>query len=1187
GGGPGKGVEVELDEVEAVHRVYPATIPFLRLLATLIHTPKRIPLRERTLDVAYASVSGSKAPFVAFVVDNVFANIPRREYAVPADRWEINDLCLTFVERCLASFDVESLTLNSTAENVLALLMHPGYDLLARLLTPNTAFHKSVMSYVLEGLPGFDRAFDEEEPFFASTIVRVMRIVLRVLEAQDVFLDVLVPLIQQLDPSTLSGHAVHPRSHYTRLDTAIGYTDNVAPALAAYVTTFHSHVELALLSVKTLAILAKPLGGGVIERSDESDRIMAGYTAILDNTESVEDPLEAESTADKYTGAGAEDPSLAHEAALQQATRLAVLQLFVRNTDSRASYPNLAHFLLFGSPNNKEGIQDPHALGSSRTCIHSLLDLVNEGVPRLNAANDDERDDDGISGPPLFQSLPSLAEPMYHVLYQLCVHPRTSEFVMRYLRTREGFFARQVAGVPCLVPSIGDEDEDNEDGDESGTIQVMYTDGSRVLTTVPQLTSFLRLRSWIFDLVSTEMHVLSGKTRWKGVDDVLGVLFGVQSSSAVFADLAQTSLRLIEFGLSLSFDWADSLSVQPLELRYLVSLPLNTCVRLDADGCEIVDRSALLLLLAAARRQLTQNQIQTEKQLAELHAEITYILESCAVENHRRQVAHARVASYDAWKRLLDVVLLKCFDRVPADRREPILLEVLGTLLKQIATVDDDQSSILLSEAVVTCVTRLRDERRVQVLHGRRGMPVDRLAAILKTILECVADNVELVRGNLYAAAGLVVGDGELVSLGDSLSHVDRLVSTIARDAIDGSEIWQTVAFMLLDSLLRLTSHTPILTPLSKYGILSNFVRGLRDSDGRLGDILKPDPDDLNALYVYEAKMSLFIRVAMTRAGAERLVEAGVVSVLAGCDYVDKRPDGDVSFVDASTFLPSATHRYHQLLLPALQLVCAIVATLGTKHSTASSEAREFLAGHSASVVILLKSDESELDGLAVVEQMRLLVWLCAGLLPGVPKSELLSPHSGFGAIHGAILSLAAKSLGGRSLLAGVTPQTDAELLVVSQSPSKFDALKRQKERVLRRSIVEYLGSASEFTEAEIVPVLSPVVVVPRGDNQTRFIATLPTIGDAISALSSLATDLAAALRQIAALSAELSAPDHVRIDHDIPGSSGLDIPQKRALVCRALETERKSRETDAAVLNGTAEMMLLMLWRHIALFVS
>ena len=114
--------------------------------------------------------------------------------------------------------------------------------------------------------------------------------------------------------------------------------------------------------------------------------------------------------------------------------------------------------------------------------------------------------------------------------------------------------------------------------------------------------------------------------------------------------------------------------------------------------------------------------------------------------------------------------------------------------------------------------------------------------------------------------------------------------------------------------------------------------------------------DDLNPLYVYEAKMSLLIRMSQSRAGAERLLEARVLPILADCDYLDARPEADHAFLGTSTFtrchhttsqyytaerntfLPSAVQRYHQLLTPALELVTGIIVTLGHKHVTAANQ---------------------------------------------------------------------------------------------------------------------------------------------------------------------------------------------------------------------------------------------------------
>ena len=141
----------------------------------------------------------------------------------------------------------------------------------------------------------------------------------------------------------------------------------------------------------------------------------------------------AEATAEQYTGAGAptvDEPS----DALLQAIRLAVLDLFVRNTTQQRPYPNIAHWLLFGGSAANNQIQDPHALGARRSCVHSILDLLNSGVPRLRGKGREHRQ--SAASDALFSVLPTLAERLYCIIYQLCKHPRTSDSTMRYLRTR-------------------------------------------------------------------------------------------------------------------------------------------------------------------------------------------------------------------------------------------------------------------------------------------------------------------------------------------------------------------------------------------------------------------------------------------------------------------------------------------------------------------------------------------------------------------------------------------------------------------------------------------------------------------------------------------------------------------------------------------------------------------------------
>lgn len=916
---PTPGVEAELEEIEAAHRLYPSTIPFLKLLSTLIHTPKRVPLKDRLADSQPINTVPESlgqpyrlpgiAPFTAFVIDNVFANIPNREYSRPSDRWQTNDLCLCYIERALASFDLESLvTIPDSAslksDSLIPLLVHPGYDVMKRLLT-HSPLQASILSYVVEGVKGFEKEFADEEPFFGSTIIRILRVVYRVLEIQDIFLDVLIPLLSEIDSAPIVG-TIHPRSYFSRFDQALSFSPQYIPAIAAYVA-YPTHSELVLLSIKILVILSSstfvPNLTTLIERSEDSERIMAGFMEII-STESLEDVMQAETLVEQAAGAGAPEldespPSLA------QAIRLSALDLLIQETEPTRPYPNIAHFLLFGGTKNEQ-VQDPHALGARRTGIHVILDSLNAGVPRLRGKGGEHDREYSSRTTPLFIILPGLAERFYRVVYQLCTHPKTSDFTTRYLRTREDFFARQLASTSAQVaPSL-----------QEPYIQVQYDDGSRVTTTVSSLGSSLRLRSCIFDLVALDLHILTNKGHLKGVSELLDILFGNESgydsedeNFQPFQDIGQSHMRIIEFLQSLMFDWSDSLAVEPIELQFLGQLNLHSCLRKDATGCEIVDRTALLTLLTAAKRTLhAQGVIVTAAHAEQLQRETAYILESCVVENHRREVTYAVATGYEAWRRLLDMTLTKCFDRLPHDRRENMLFDLLHVLPAAIQSANIEESTaVLLSEAVLSSITKLREDRRQQIVIQSAGgntksgsLPAERLYAILSSILKGIIDSnrVELVRGNLYAVlinyVHLISSHGEP----DSLSHrggdnfalsltsstreasfsdnslalmpfdhlsrsqgstkslaagslaviksvMERLVATVSRDAIDGTEVWKTVAFMLLDALVQLSGaekHQSVLSALTRHGILSNFVRGIKESDSRLLSVLKPDP---------------------------------------------------------------------------------------------------------------------------------------------------------------------------------------------------------------------------------------------------------------------------------------------------------------------------------------------------------
>lgn len=201
---------------------------------------------------------------------------------------------------------------------------------------------------------------------------------------------------------------------------------------------------------------------------------------------------------------------------------------------------------------------------------------------------------------------------------------------------------------------------------------------------------------------------------------------------------------------------------------------------------------------------------------------------------------------------------------------------------------------------------------------------------------------------------------GALDILGDS-SLGERLLETASADAADASDAWKTVALSLLDALAALYGHENRPNRVVQFLARKNFFSALvgailRREDQALQAILKTDPASLNALYIYEAKMAFFLRLAQRQEGAERLLESGILEVLTECSFLDQKPSGnstDIGLVDA--FIPAQAERFHQLLMPALDLVLALVAHIGRDHMTLWNKVARFVSQHYAVLESVLK----------------------------------------------------------------------------------------------------------------------------------------------------------------------------------------------------------------------------------------
>ncbi|KAJ1300573.1 hypothetical protein OPQ81_002227 [Rhizoctonia solani] len=1207
-----RGVPAELDEIEAPARTYPATLSFLRLLNALVPFPPD--------NLGSGHRAPGTGPYVKFVLEDVLVKVDTREYGDPSERWKVMDAALEFVLRSLEGFDMSSLAgTGDKADSVQKLVQHPGFGVLLRVLVD------SPTRDVLFGILSLSDT--HHDPFYISSLVRTLRILARTLGIQDVFIDLLVPAARSLALDMDIPAVVSPA------DQILLWRPESVVHIAGLVN-YRLSREVVLLSVKLTTRLSQSGHFNSMENSALFPRRVSRLLGIL-----------ADVNVDGYVQGLKIEPGedIGDE---EDLVRDAIIDFLLVNTTATAPSPNFAHLLLGFDVSLTTGsgampIQDSRAIGARENCLGVVLDMVGEGVARL----DRKKKQDRQGQDPLFERHPVFAEKCYRLIHQLCTHSLTFGTTIRYLRTHEDFFARQLSAVP-MRPVTSDQPD--------GAIRL--ADNSVLPTSCSALTAYLRLRSWVLDLVSLELHIMSGVEQDPRASRILSLLFqkpsGPENALSIFEEAmnmpapGQGLMRVLELLESLAFQWTDAKAVEPVQLQLFADLNFDSCLRPDATGCYVVDADALLSLLTQQKRYLQKHGfLPTPEHHTQLKAETRYLLECCALENNARLIAHARAAAYESWTRLCNVALTRCFDSLADESREMVLFDVVQALPPVILAAAEPQTAILLCETLLSLVAKLRDDRHHQVVLQSivddpvaATLPPERLNSLLGAIMDCVLQpgTTERQRGNLYSAmvhyvhlafsaeervqsrldqsqspSSAVVLFGaappkranlESSTLQVLNKFVDRLVPLVCRDAIDGSDVWKTIAFTFLESLVRVSrmekAHR-VLGIMARQGFLAHFVQSVAESEDQLLAVLKPDPESLNALYVYEAKMSLLIKIAQTRQGADRLQDARVLAVLAQCDFLNARPEKDVDFRNLESFLPSALERYHQILVPALEIATSVVSTIGSDSPSVAKQALNFILAHRETCLMLFTTEETYLP-LASVRELHLFVSLCALVAPHVEAKDLSDARS-FGQVHAAVLELASRILSQGGWRMNVIPVTESELLdakrkakgIAHSKMSVFDRRAREATDYLHKWILVYLSAISERslgTNEPFHPVLTAVASTAR---EPAAIATgKPYLADAIAALKASVARLSSLLAELKEMPTQTGRLGLDEVDEIVEAAqvsflNDLDIPQRRALASRELAHAAEGYRSDVRSTLHTIEILLLLLWRHLQHFLS
>lgn len=629
------GVRLELEQVEAPNGFYPGTTSFINFLSALVVADTSIsggrvqgdvtalvadlPVTSTTGQIVQttqplgaplstATPGGSASleigleKYITFVVEAVLlptvssSHGSPREFASRIEKWRLVAASLRFLERCLSTFDLKALERPISSSNrrgaedretLLRLAVHPGFGVMKRLLSSSKLLNE-ILAVLQPSLPGVglsdtaagyevvDSAAGKQTVFLATAVKTSMRIVLKALQGQDLFLQVLLPTLAGLvEPEESFGRSSATTSSTQQrslvadleLETRIGESTSYTAIDSKLLQEYESVVQMALYVKSTrddLALLAVELltevarsnafsevdrfadgnGGmgrrkmnrlvGLLEMTDESARVKEGIVRRLDALAETDDEggavLITTTSESEEEGDDALQGTSSVLAGGNEAICRAILNLLLANTGSSQTAPNIAHLLLgfdLRITRAEEQVIPSPGPESPRGALHSILDLLRGE----QTEDEDDQDEDNEGLPTLLDTHPALAEKTLALVVRLATHPFTSSGTLRYLRTQEDFWGHQIRinFMSYCVPVQRESGEDSLDDPNLSKLargSVVYADGRSIVTSVDALVSSLVSRQHLLNGIALELHSLVINGQISQAAKLSGALYG-------------------------------------------------------------------------------------------------------------------------------------------------------------------------------------------------------------------------------------------------------------------------------------------------------------------------------------------------------------------------------------------------------------------------------------------------------------------------------------------------------------------------------------------------------------------------------------------------------------------------------------------------------------------------------------
>ncbi|KAI9590013.1 nuclear pore complex protein Nup205 [Glossina fuscipes] len=981
-------IVLEIEQNECRLEKYPLTQGILELLYSLITSgiPKNLGCGSR---------KPGFDPYLRFIVNNIFLKFCNRNYKDPIEKWIIGVKCLKILQYLLDTYEVKSQHFEENKSDEAP----PGFHIMLQLQT-KTEFLRLILSIIdtvhvyLDACKNFPGKIHVEEcALYCLKIIRFG------LVHQDAFLEAhslanstillcgLKKILLDINPRTKKP------DHLLNTTSFIMYSNWLPSNSFEAVKILHVISKQSIMHSHIFEILT--------QNENTRNRLRQGFVECLEH-----DYIPSNNVV-KVDGV--------EPLRIELQTKEAILELIQDNLYHPS--PNLAFFLL-GFDNDKDHLFQNQRLGIlewSSNCTKSLISLLDNHLEMRNLTTCLDID------------MERIVERTFCLLHSLCAIQKTSDSILRYIRSRNDFLYRHLKELPLVKM-------DN--------------------------SSVIKQNSYLFKCAAIELKITTAKGQLSRFEHICKLFLGVSAkgnqeispielnnffthSANVFGEAALNNspskdhnillsdvLNCIEFEddklPDAKWNYFDNAKIKPL---------LSECEHKSEQEVKLVDIKKLRSILHSELKTI-QNIASGQRKI--ILKEIESVLLYAVKVNEQRRKHFATIKFVEAWSQVTEV-LFNCAPNscLPPAIKQELIMEILQKILNKV-TLNQlmSEEAILMSGTILLLLANLSNcfsltpENALEMndsdefKDGISTSHVKSNALNLKYILKHILDWIivsgvssQKLRINLYAAllkcltvikaqnknqkSNKIEEDHFVSRLDKSIENInealdpnqvrmlvkvlssfgDKLMQIICHDCIAGHDICKILALACIDVLLEVEAMTNFMSFIDNRGYLPHIVESLLKSNDELCRILNNIPENMKCLYIYESKMSMFLYLANTYTGAEMLLSNKILEVLASMTVFNLHPDLRRTEIwqaqGLSSFISPIDVRFRQILFPALHLCDCLVTTLGSENHSVISQVVHFLLSHSDMIELVLRSVNSFSD-LGLLEELALITGVIA-----------------------------------------------------------------------------------------------------------------------------------------------------------------------------------------------------------------